>query len=828
MCVVKTGGFFELISKEYGESTKRLLRNWVRNKFKTYITQEQRKFLIKCRSTDVMPSHIYNMRFPATIQNNRVNRKYMKLRKSYQKRLLNMEIKDIHSQISKLKQIAWRIEEDLRYKIPVYKLNNFFESNKNKFNNCKFKTKVKLINKYNRLKYQQLDSYKKFFEFDNSKWIINNCSIEIPENISRILSLGERFGLPVNANDKKDCKDITLSVIKNFETSTYKFPEKSLEKTRAMFVNSLNKHLYSSKHLNYIDAYILREVNKCKKFLKNNDEVFVTRADKGQITVTMDKEKYIEQMNNNLNDANTYRKINKNPLRKITTRLNDLVQTWRKKDWIDDNTYRDLKCTNGNLPRCYGLPKVHKPGFPLRIVVSSVGSPLYNIAKFLHEVLNTSIKKPSSHVKDSWSFANYIRNKTIAAHEILLSLDVTALFNNIPKELVMRAIESRWGDIQKSVKFDLTQFVHALDLILSSTCFSFNDTYYEQIYGSPMGSPLSPILADMVMDDLETHCIKKLNFEIHTYYRYVDDIFLIIPKTKVESVLKTFNNYHPRLKFTHEMERNNTLSFLNTSVIREGERLLTNWYRKPTYSGRYINYFSSHPKQYKLNTITNLVDQAIMLSSERFQAENINIIKGILINNCYPVELVNKKIKERIRAIKINKVTTNEKTDYNIKNTKKVLTLPFVKNASDDIRGIVKNCVDVVYTIPKKLNMFIKNGKDRLTPQQKTEIVYKINCKDCDQAYIGQTKRHLETRIKEHRNNIKNPQGNYSVITEHRLSCYHDFEWEKPEILHMEKNRRKREIAEMFFIKKFKKSNKSINLQKDTDNLNVIYDRIIT
>jgi len=36
-----------------------------------------------------------------------------------------------------------------------------------------------------------------------------------------------------------------------------------------------------------------------------------------------------------------------------------------------------------------------------------------------------------------------------------------------------------------------------------------------------------------------------------------------------------------------------------------------------------------------------------------------------------------------------------------------------------------------------------------------TEIVYKINCKDCDQVYIGQTKRYLETRIKKHRRNIK-------------------------------------------------------------------------
>jgi len=43
-------------------------------------------------------------------------------------------------------------------------------------------------------------------------------------------------------------------------------------------------------------------------------------------------------------------------------------------------------------------------------------------------------------------------------------------------------------------------------------------------------------------------------------------------------------------------------------------------------------------------------------------------------------------------------------------------------------------------------------------------------------------------------------------------------------MLHKERNRKKREIAEMFFIKKF---NNNINLQKDTENLNPIYDKII-
>jgi len=110
--------------------------------------------------------------------------------------------------------------------------------------------------------------------------------------------------------------------------------------------------------------------------------------------------------------------------------------------------------------------------------------------------------------------------------------------------------------------------LNAIELVLSSTSFKFNGKYYEQIYGSPMCSPLSPILADIVMEDLEVHCLRKMEFKIHTYYRHVDDIFLIIPKSKIETVLKTFNEYHPRLKFTHELESNKSIGFLNTLVMK--------------------------------------------------------------------------------------------------------------------------------------------------------------------------------------------------------------------------------------------------------------------
>jgi len=320
-----------------------------------------------------------------------------------------------------------------------------------------------------------------------------------------------------------------------------------------------------------------------------------------------------------------------------------------------------------------------------------------------------------SYTKDSWSFVNNINRKIIEPHEIFVSLDVTFLFTNIPKELVMQGIENRWTDIQRNIKLNLTQMISAIDMVLCSTSFAFNGRYYEQIYGSPMGSPLSPILADIVMEDFETLSLQKLDFVVHTYYRYIDDIFMIIPATKLNSVLSIFNSYHPQLKFTYETESDNMLNFLNTSVIKEDDgTIITNWFRKPTFSGQYINFYSNHPYQYKLNTITNLVDHTILLSDERFHATNLEIVKSILLNNDYPICVVEKQIKERCKMIENNKMTDDSIKHVNSNNKNYTLTVPYVSNVSNDIKRIVRNFVDVRFTIPKKLDNVIKRGKDRL------------------------------------------------------------------------------------------------------------------
>jgi len=89
---------------------------------------------------------------------------------------------------------------------------------------------------------------------------------------------------------------------------------------------------------------------------------------------------------------------------------------------------------------------------------------------------------------------------------------------------------------------------------------------------------------------------------------------------------------------------------------------------------------------------------------------------------------------------------------------------------------------------------------------------------------MGQTKRHLLTRIKEHQSDIKKHPSSHSVVSKHRTSLAHEFNWKKPDILHSEPLTKKREIAEMFFIRS---DTSSINLKKDTENLSLIYNLLL-
>jgi len=266
--------------------------------------------------------------------------------------------------------------------------------------------------------------------------------------------------------------------------------------------------------------------------------------------------------------------------------------------------------------------------------------------------------------------------------------------------------------------------------------------------------------------------------------------------------------------------------FLFFSLVRiVNGRLISNWFRKPTFSGRFLNFHSHHPLTHKRGTIMSLTDRVLSLSHPRFHQQNLDYIIRILLDNGYPLDVIFSTIRKRLHA-RVDPGSQKVPRDNQNENNQPFFVIPYVfamaKKFSKFFRGIP--FMKLAFACYNKLNRFIKVHKDSLSTSSRPNVVYKINCSNCDASYVGQTKRVLSTRISEHRSHIRRNSSQPSVITDHRSHFNHDFDWDNVEILDEEINYKKRLISEMIYIKKQKRG---LNLQGDTDLLDPIYNDLL-
>lgn len=239
---------------------------------------------------------------------------------------------------------------------------------------------------------------------------------------------------------------------------------------------------------------------------------------------------------------------------------------------------------------------------------------------------------------------------------------------------------------------------------------------------------------------------------------------------------------------------------------------------------------SNHPFCQKIGVIYNLVDRALLLSHPQFHKKNIELLIDILLSNGYPLELIFRTTNRRVKSLISNKFNVKKKIEgmkqseakpevKDIEN--KIFVIPYVKDISEMIVSTVKKTnLTIGYRCLNKLDRIIKVQKDKNNISSNSNVIYKINCKDCNASYVGQTKRQLQTRIKEHINNIKLDSAKHSVISEHIVEEKHTFDWKGTKILDVEANYHKRLISEMLHIKE---QCNGLNSNKDTELFNDSY-----
>jgi len=144
------------------------------------------------------------------------------------------------------------------------------------------------------------------------------------------------------------------------------------------------------------------------------------------------------------------------------------VGSQKQAKYINEITYRSLNCNDGLLPRAYGLLKVHKPDCPYRIIVSSLDSPLYNLATFLHKILIKNIPVTDSHLNNSFDLVQKLKDIQVDDDYILISLDVVSLFTNIPIDLTIGSVSKRRQLLDKQCNIPKNEFVGAVRFVLDS------------------------------------------------------------------------------------------------------------------------------------------------------------------------------------------------------------------------------------------------------------------------------------------------------------------------------------------------------------------------
>ena len=215
-----------------------------------------------------------------------------------------------------------------------------------------------------------------------------------------------------------------------------------------------------------------------------------------------------------------------------------------------------------------------------------------------------------------------------------------------------------------------------------------------------------------------------------------------------------------------------------------------------------------------------LFDHVILLSHPKFHVKNLSSAIEILLDNNYPLDFIFNVFRERIKTL-IHNNKSSKNPNKNISESASFFTIPYIQNFSEKFNNVTRPLnVRISYQSLNKLNKIIKVHKDPLPDSSQSNIVYKINCLDCDASYVGQSGRQLNTRVKEHKSHIIRNNPNRSVITEHRLNYGHDFDWENVKILDHEPFYHKRLVSEMLYIKRQKNS---LNLQTDTEGLHHSY-----
>ena len=447
--------------------------------------------------------------------------------------------------------------------------------------------------------------------------VVNLSSAELTESEKSLLSKGLNFCPRPKSYDKGKLVEDTKAFTRRMRLKSH-FADRSDSRSREKYPDFIPKSDWQPpKQGRDLEAFVNRVESAVRSHippkpkhdnlsksdrsalynLQKREDIVIKPADKGSAVVVMDRDHYVSEAERQLNDSTFYKPLDHDPTPEFAKQVSDTVSEMHDQGLISEKNMTYLIVDQPKAGRFYLLPKIHKAGNPGRPIVSANGHPTEKISEFVDLHLQSHVQTLPSYLQDTTDFLKKQEALgPIPSDALLVSMDVTSLYTNIPHSDGIKACEEAWDE--RDIKDPPTQtLVKLLTLVLKCNNFEFNGQHYLQVQGTAMGTKMAPAYANMFMGRLEKQLLMSVTMRPFSWLRFIDDIDMkwLHGRDNLDTFLQEANSFHSIIWFTAEVS-NDKHVFLDTQSRLDEDRICTDLYTKPTDTHQYLLPTSCHPK----------------------------------------------------------------------------------------------------------------------------------------------------------------------------------------------------------------------------------------
>ena len=209
----------------------------------------------------------------------------------------------------------------------------------------------------------------------------------------------------------------------------------------------------------------------------------------------------------------------------------------------------------------------------------------------------------------------------------------------------------------------------------------YGGEFHQQVHVAAMGSPVSPIVANLYMEHYESIALSTAPRPPSLWFRYVNDRFVLTHEDDVDSLTSHINNIDDHIQFTTEPETQGNLPFLDLCVtVLDDTSTKITIYRKPTHTDQYLNFNSQHPLIRKRSVVRTLTTRAqlYVTTAEDHKAEISHVRNALRANSYKEWALDVPPARSKKQVPTTDKITTT-------RSTRPMLGLPYIQGLSEQL-----------------------------------------------------------------------------------------------------------------------------------------------